>query len=133
MAVLSQAMAVMQPVDSLKPPVALSYKMTISEKKVWKSLTRAWFEASNYSTLPADIQIQFVHEIMKEELMKAISYQFQDNHNYKNYIQFADDEFISYNTQGNNLTRLLNMKEKPSDKMLIFCEKALEYFTLNDY
>ena len=63
---------------------------------------------------------------MKEELMQAISHQFQDNHNYKNYIQFADDEFMSYNTQGNNLTRLLNMKQKPSDKMLIFVEKAFE-------
>ena len=78
--------AIMRPVDSLKPPAALSYKKTIPEKSTWKSMARTWFEASNYGTLRVEIQIQFMNQIVKEELVKAILHKFEDNHNYKNFI-----------------------------------------------
>ena len=114
----SQAKQAFRPVDSLKPPHALNYKMTIPEKAIWKELTLAWFEASGFETVKQPIQIQFMNQITRDDIMKTIQHKFMPEHSYKDFVCFAEEEFMLYHTLENNLSRLLSLKKKHSEKVI---------------
>ena len=63
---------------------------------------------------------------MKDELFAAISHKFEDTHNFENFIQYALEEYSMFNTTESNLTRLLNLKKKPSERYSLFGERIIE-------
>ena len=70
---------------------------------------RAWFDTSHFNTVALDIQIEFLKMVIKEDLMNAIKHRFQDHHSYRDLMGFAEEEYVLYNTQFNNLQMLLNL------------------------
>ena len=76
----------MRPVDSLKPSHALNYKMSIPEKDIWKESILARFEASGFENTKQPIQIQFLHQVIRDEMLKAVQHQFRPEHGHNELI-----------------------------------------------
>ena len=117
---------IMRPVDSLKPSHSLNYKMTIPEKDIWKESCLAWFEASGFETCTQPIQVQFLNQVVREEMITAVKNQFTAEHSYRDLVGFVEVEYLKYHTLDNSLSKLLHLRKKPTEKLSLFCEKAIE-------
>ena len=92
-----------KPIDSLKPSHSLHYKMSIPEKDIWKEGCLSWFEASGFEACNQKIQVQFLYQIVREDMLNAVKHQFRDDHDYKELVDFIEKEFMKYHTLDNSL------------------------------